>query len=62
MLDFICMYTAELFGMGKEQKIQNENICLQRDSNPRHPNPRQVNQRFRPLGLAGKILSGAIID
>ena len=38
MLDFICMSTAELVGTGMERKIQNENICLQRDSNPLHAN------------------------
>ena len=50
MLDLICMGTAELFGMASERKVQNENICLQRDSNPLHATPRQVNQRLRPLG------------
>ena len=50
MLDFICMGSAKLFGSGRERKIQNENERLQRDSNPRHATPRQVNQRFRPLG------------
>ena len=34
MLDFICMGAAELFGTGREPKIQSENLCLQRDSNP----------------------------
>ena len=50
MLDFICMGSADLFGTGRERKIKNENICLQWDSNPRLDTPRQVNQRFRPLG------------
>ena len=36
MLDFICMVSAELFGTDRERQIQNENICFQRDSNPRH--------------------------
>ena len=31
-------------------KIQNENIFLQRDSNPRLATTRLVEQRFRPLG------------
>ena len=31
MLDSVCMGSAELFGTGREQKIQNENIT----SNPR---------------------------
>ena len=35
---------------GGGPKIQNENICLQRDSNPRHATQLQENQRFRPLG------------
>ena len=35
MLDFICMGSADLFGTGRERKIQNENLCLQRDSNSR---------------------------
>ena len=62
MLDFICMDTAELFGTGRERKIQSENICLQRDSNPRHATPRQVNQRFRPLGLRPLIhLSWSVV-
>ena len=33
MLDFICTGFAELWGMGRERKIQNENICLQLDLN-----------------------------
>ena len=35
------------------EKIQNENIFLQRDSNPHLATPRPVNQRFRPHGHAG---------
>ena len=31
-------------------KIQNENICLQRDSNPRLATTPLVEQRIRPLG------------
>ena len=50
MLDFIRMGSAKLFGIDSERKIQNENICLQRDSNSGHATPRQVNQRLRPLG------------
>ena len=33
--------------------IQNENICLTRDSNPRLPTPWQESQRFRPLDHDG---------
>ena len=57
MLDFICNGSVDLFGTGRERKIQNENICLQRDSNPR---PRQSTtgklQRLRPLGHEGLMM------
>ena len=33
MLGFICKGSAELYGMERERKIQNENICLQRELN-----------------------------
>ena len=51
-LDFIYGDSSDLFGTGWERKIQNENICFQRDSNPRHATPRQDSQRSRPLGQA----------
>ena len=50
MLDFICNGSVDLFGTEREQKIQNENICLQGDSNQYHANPRQESQRLRSLG------------
>ena len=51
VLDFICMGSTYLFGTARrERKIQNENICLQRDSNPRLATTRLVEHRFRPLG------------
>ena len=53
MLDYIYTESTELFGTGWDWKIENENIYLQRDSNPRFATPRPVNQRFRPLGHAG---------
>ena len=62
MLDFICMGSADLFGTGKELKIQNENICFQRDSNPRNTTPRQVNQRFRPLGHDALMMISGLIS
>ena len=34
MFDFICTGFARLWISGKERKSQNENVCLQRDSNP----------------------------
>ena len=44
---------------GEERKIQNENICLQRDSNPHHASPRQESKRLRPLGHEGlMVISG----
>ena len=62
MLDFICMGSTELFETGWDSKIQNENICLQRDLNPRHATSRPVTQRFRPLGHADLISIGVFID
>ena len=56
MLDLICNGSVDLFGTGRERKIQNENICLQRDSNPHHASPRQESQRLRPLGHEGLML------
>ena len=53
MLVFIYMGSADLFGTGRERKIQNENICFQRDSKPHHVSQRQESQRSRPLGHAG---------
>ena len=51
MFDFICMGSTYLFGTARrERKAQNENICLQRDSNPRLATTRLVEKRFRPLG------------
>ena len=61
MLDFIYMGSADLFGTEGGAKIQNENICLQCDSNPHHAISRQESQRFRPLGHAGKISRGILI-
>ena len=59
MLDLICNGSVDLFGMGKERKIQNENICLQRDSNPHQASLRQESQRLRPLGHEGlMVISG----
>ena len=52
-LDFIYMGSADLFGTGRERKIQNKKICFQQDSNQRHATPQQESQRFRPLGHAG---------
>ena len=40
MLDFIYMGSADLFGTEREQKIQNENLCFQWNSNPHHASPR----------------------
>ena len=57
--DFICNGSVDLYGIERERKIQNENICLQRDSNPHHASPRQESQRPRPLGHAGlMVISG----
>ena len=61
MLDFIYMGSPDPFGTGRERKIQIENICFKRDSNPHYASPRQESQRFKPLDHAGKISSGTFI-
>ena len=59
MLYFICTGSVDLFGTGRERKIQIENICLQRDSNPHDASPWQESQRLRPLGQEGlMVISG----
>ena len=61
MLDFIYIGSAYLFGTGRERKIQNKNICFQRDLNLYHASPWQESQRLSQLGNASKISSGALI-
>ena len=34
MVDFICIGLLELQGTSRQQELQNENSCPQRDSNP----------------------------
>ena len=59
MLDFICNGSVDLFGTGREQKIQNENTYVQRDLNPHHASLRQESQRLRPLSHEGlMVISG----
>ena len=59
MLDFICNGSVDLFGTGRDRKIQNENIYLQRDSNPHHASHRQESQHHRLLGNEGlMVISG----
>ena len=58
MLDFICKAPLTCSERG-ERKIQNENICLQRDSNSHHASQQQESQRLRPLGHEGlMVISG----
>ena len=59
---FYLQGSVDLFGMGRERKIQNENICLQRDSNPLHASPRKKSQRLRPLGHEGLIVIGGLMS
>ena len=61
MLDFSCMGSADLLGTGKERKFKMK-ICLQRDSNPRHATPRQVNQRLRWLGHDALIMISGLMS
>ena len=65
MLGFICNGSVDLLGMEREQKNQNENICLQRDSNPHHASPRQESQRLRkvrPLGHEGLMMISGLMS
>ena len=62
MLDFIFNGSVELFGTGRERKNQNENICLQRDSNPHPASPRQESQRLRPLGQEGLMVNSGLMS
>ena len=61
MLDFICNAFVDLFGTRRDRKIQNENICLQRDSNAHHASPRQESQRLRLLGHEGLIVNSGLM-
>ena len=60
MLDFIFSGSADLFGTGRERKIQKENIiCFQRDSNLHFASLRQEIRCLRPLGHEGlMVISG----
>ena len=61
-IDFICNGSVDLFGTGRERKIQNENICLQRDSNAHHARQRQESQRLRLLGHEGLVVSSGLMS
>ena len=56
MFDFICIGSAVFLGTGwgGERKIQNENICLEQDSNPR---PALDDRRSKPLGHDGLTMT-----
>ena len=62
MLDIICMGCADLFGTGRERKIENENVCFQWDPNPRHATPRQLTQCFRPLGHSAVMKNSGLMS
>ena len=48
MLDFICMGFAELWGAGKELKIQNENIWLKQFSTSSERLPSTLDNSVTP--------------
>ena len=61
MLDFICIGSAELFGTGRERKIQNENMSpVGFELTP--GTPLQVYQRFRPLGHDGLTMNCCLMS
>ena len=51
MLDFMCMVFAELLSMGYKRKIQNDKVCLRRESNQRHLAFQRVPLTTRLSGL-----------
>ena len=51
MLDFICMVFAELSSTGYKRKIQNNNVCLRRESNQRPLAFQRVPLSMRLSGL-----------
>ena len=61
-LDCICNGSVYLFGTDRERKIQNENICLERDRNPHHAGPREESQRLRPLGHEGLMVINGLMS
>ena len=62
VLDFICNGTVDLFRTRRGRKIQNENICLQRDSNPHHASQLQESQRLWPLGCGGLMVMSGLMS
>ena len=48
--------SVKLFGKDRERNIQNENICLQQDSNPHHATPRLAYQHLVSLGQGALII------
>ena len=52
MLDFICMIFAELWSTESKRKIQNDNVCLHRDSNQR---PLALQRDTLTTQLSGQI-------
>ena len=64
MLDFISIVsqTAELLGTERERTIQNENIILQRDLNPRPALHNTSIKRSRPLGHGGLTMNNVLMS
>ena len=57
ILDFICSGFAKLCGTGMERKMQNETLCIQRDSNTRLERPSKVIQRLDRSGIGLRRLN-----
>ena len=55
MLDVICMGSVELRGTRIKWKLQNENHCLQCDSNPQPSHPEVNVLSITPHDLIGSV-------
>ena len=62
MLNFICLLHSAVLNREGAKKINMKILCLQRDFNPRHATPRQVNQRFRPLGQDALMMISGLMS
>ena len=54
VLDFMCMVFIELWATGRKRKIQNENMCLRRESN-------QWPLAFQRVALTTRLEGGPIV-
>ena len=56
MLDFICMVFAEMWAAESKRKIQNDNVCLHRESNQRSLAFQRVPSNYSAIGTVNNML------